>query len=178
MSNAKSARGDENESTLPESYPAIAYFVVFKECETCSGEILFSKVHNEDLDAEISPIRVRKTTTSNNEMEKAARQLFQAVKDHNNATIQEMLDVSNVYCYRSCAETSSDDDYNEHEDEMDFTHFPNVPCRAVVVNERDFLDRVASAVSRLQSDGLVTEIANSSILNLRAPASPKINQEN
>ena len=82
MSNAKSTRGGENESTLAESYPAIAYFVVFRECETCNGEILFSKVHNEELDAEISRIRVRKT--ANNEMETAARQLFQALKDHNN----------------------------------------------------------------------------------------------
>ena len=168
MSNAKSTRGGENESTLAESYPAIAYFVVFREYETCSGEILFSKVHNEELDAEISRIRVRKT--ANNEMETAARQLFQALKDHNNNEIQQMLDVSNAYCYRSCAETSSDEEDDENDHEMDFTHLPNVPCRVFVVNESEFLDRVATAVSRLQSDGLVIEMANSFAVNINGPA--------
>ena len=168
MSNAKSTRGGENESTLAESYPAIAYFVVFRECETCSREILFLKVHNEELDAEISRIRVRKT--ANHKMETAARQLFQALKDHNNNEIQQMLDVSNVYCYRSCAETSSDEEDDENDHEMDFTHLPNVPCRVFVVNESELLDRVATAVSRLQSDGLVIEMANSFTVNINGPA--------
>ena len=53
---------------------------------------------------------------------------------------------------------------------MDFTHLPNVPCRVFVVNESEFLDRVATAVSRLQSDGLVIEMANSFTVNINGPA--------
>lgn len=129
MSNAKRARDDENETTLAKSYPGIAHFVIFKECETCNAEILFSKVHNQDLDAEISHIRVRKG--ANSEMATAAKQLFQVVKDHNNREIQEMLENSNRYCYTSFVGTS-DEDPSESENEIDFTHFPKV-CMYVCI---------------------------------------------
>ena len=70
--------------------------------------LLFAAMHDHDMDAEISAIRIR----SVNQVEKAAKQLFQVVKDHNNPTIQEMLDISNVYCYRH-AEDSSDEDLDD-----------------------------------------------------------------
>lgn len=73
-------------------------------------------MHDRVMDAEISPIRVR----SVNQVEKAAKQLFQVVKDHNNPTIQEMLDISNVYCYLH-AEDSSDED---SDDEINTSRFP------------------------------------------------------
>ena len=82
----------------------------------------------------ISPIQVR----SSNQIEKAAKQLFQVVKDHNNPTIQEMLDISNVYCYRN-ADGSLDDE--DSEDEIHPTRLPMVPCVHVVVNEREFGER-------------------------------------
>ena len=39
-------------------------------------------------------------TRGKQDWETAARRLFQAVKDHN-PTMQEMVDVSNTYCYRN-----------------------------------------------------------------------------
>ena len=55
MSNTKSAKDDDNETSyMPESYPEIAYFVVYKECATCNKKILFSTIHNEELDAEVT----------------------------------------------------------------------------------------------------------------------------
>ena len=38
-----------------------------------------------------------------------------------------------------------------------------------VVNESEFLDRVAYAVSQLQSDGLLIEMASSSFVNIHDP---------
>ena len=86
-------------------------------------------MHNHDMEPEIAPIRV----CSSNQIEKAAKQLFQVVKDHNNPTIQEMLDISNVYCYRN-ADGSS-------EDEIHPTRLPMVPCVQVIVNKREFGER-------------------------------------
>ncbi|CAB4032953.1 Hypothetical predicted protein, partial [Paramuricea clavata] len=126
MCNAKSAKDDDNETSYtPESYPAIAYFVVYKECATCNEKILFSTIHNEELEAEVSRIRARKSSDSNNEMEKAAKQLFQVVKDHSNNTIQEMLQISNAYCYKNSEGTPSDDDEEDDQPEFVSTHFPN-----------------------------------------------------
>ena len=129
MSNTKSEIDDDNETSyMPESYPAIAYFVVYKECATCNKKILFSTIHNKELDAEVTWIWVRKSSDSNNEMETAAKQLFQVVKDHNNNTIQEMLQISNMYCYKNSEGIPYDDDEDDDQPEFASTHFPNVPC--------------------------------------------------
>ena len=53
MSNAKSAQTSDEESAEAQSYPGIAFFIVYKECETCSEEILFSALHKEDMEPEI-----------------------------------------------------------------------------------------------------------------------------
>jgi hypothetical protein len=42
-------------------------------------------------------------------MDTAALQLFQVVKDHNNATVQEMLDASNAHCYQDVQSSSNDE---------------------------------------------------------------------
>ena len=131
---ASNARSSSQVPRARQSYPAIAYFIVYRETQTCNENLLFAAMHNHDTEPEISPIRVR----SSNQIEKAAKQLFQVVKDHNNPTIQEMLDISNVYCYRN-ADGSSDDE--DSEDEIHPTRFPMVPCVQVVVNEREFGER-------------------------------------
>jgi hypothetical protein len=170
MCNAKSAKDDDNETSYThESYPAIAYFVVYKECATCNEKILFSTIHNEELDAEVTRMRVRKSSDSNNEMEKAAKQLFQVVKDHSNNTIQEMLQISNVYCYKNSEGTPSDDDEEDDQPEFASTHFPNVPCCIIVVNESEFRDGVAKAVTKLESDGLVVDLGNACVVKLDNP---------
>ena len=86
-------------------------------------------------------------------METAAKQLFQVVKDHNNGQIQEMLDVSNVHCYRD-AESSSDTD---DDDEFQPKHFPTVPCLFTLVNDDGYFDDIQSAIDRVRSDGLQFE---------------------
>lgn len=164
MSNAKSAQTSDEESAEAQSYPGIAFFIVYKECETCSEEILFSALHKEDMEPEITPIRVR-----SNEMEKAAKQLFNVVKDHNNPTIQDMLDISNVYCYRNARDWSSDSDEDDTEVEelLQFgcVRFPVFPCCLVVDNVNDFRDQLNTSVARLQSDGLVVDLAETRVVD-------------
>ena len=81
-SNARSAQEDRT----GETYPSIAYFVVYQENAACNGATLFSALHNNDVEPEISPIRVSTKNALDRQMETAARQLFQVVKDHNNET--------------------------------------------------------------------------------------------
>ena len=121
MSNAKSTNRNDGERTRSESYPAIALFIVFKPSDECPEESIFAAEHNKDFEPGISRIRVRANVNSNNDIETAARQLFNVLKDHNNITIQEMLDVSNVYCY---------DDEEEIAELLPSggTRFPFVPC--------------------------------------------------
>ena len=164
MSNAKIAQTVESEpAAVSESYPAISFFIVFNRCETCNETGLFSSLHNEDMEPEITPIRVRSQCNSmysNKEMETAARQLLNVVKDHNNHSIQEMLDVSNVYCFRNAQEASSDSDEDDIDDVLysNATRFPLVPCCLFVVNVREFADQLSAAIAKLQSDGLVVEM--------------------
>ncbi len=81
----------------------------------------------------ITPIRVRC-----NQIETAAKQLFNVVKDHNNPKIQDMLDVSNMYCYRNAQDWSSGSDQDEDDTEVEeilqsrCIRFPLVPCCFVV----------------------------------------------
>jgi hypothetical protein len=161
-SNARSA---EDERTR-ETYPSIAYFVVYRENAACNGTTLFSALHNNDVEPEISPIRVRTKNAPDKQMETAARQLFQVVKDHNNEAIQEMLDVSNVYCYQNVVGTDEEDSEDE---EITPTHFPTSPCALVVVNQREFSERILAAAERLRCDGLVLDIDMSREDSFRRP---------
>lgn len=89
-------------------------------------------------------------------METAARQLFQTVKDHNNDSIQDMVDISNIYCYRNVEDSSSDIDSDDEEDEEFYpVHFPTALCCFVLVNHRGYVETMEKAIRQLRSDGLV-----------------------
>ena len=94
--NAKKPK--ENNNSEPDVYPAIAYFIVFRETDTCNENAIFTLFHNEDTHATIQATRGNKD--SNTQMEHASRQLFQVIKDHNNRGIIAMLNASNDYCLR------------------------------------------------------------------------------
>ena len=168
MCNAKSSQTVESQSfSSRESYPAVAFFIAYKNCDTFNEAALFSALHNEDMEPDITAIRVRpqmplNAASSNREMETATRQLFNVVKDHNNAMVQEMLDVSNVYCFRHAQESSSSDSCDEEEiDDLlhsELTRFPLVPCCLFVVNVQEFGKQLSTVIERLQADGLVVEM--------------------
>ena len=152
-SNFKSKR-DGGGQDSNQTYPSIAYFIVYTPCEETNDNTFFTALHNRDFEPDIQQIKVR--GSASNEMENAARQLFQTVKDHNNKTVQEMLEVSNVYCYRHAGDSSTDDD---SDDEFYPTHFPSVPCCFTIVNHDGYMESFHSAIKRLESDGLVFETA-------------------
>ena len=109
-SNFKSERvGGGQDSN--QTYPSIAYFIMYTPCEETNNNTLFSALHNRDFEPDIQQIKVR--GCASNEMENAARKLSQTVKDYNKKTVQEMLEVSNVYCYRHAGDSSIDDDSDE-----------------------------------------------------------------
>ena len=86
-SNSKT-RNDKDEKTGKEVYPLVSYFIVYAPGENCNDNTFFTALHNQDLEPKIQPLKVR--SGGNSEMETAAKQLFQTVKDYNK-TIIEML---------------------------------------------------------------------------------------
>ena len=166
-SNLKSKR-DEGGQNSQQTYPSIAYFIAYTPCEETNDNTFFTALHNRDFEPDIQQIKVR--SSANNEMENAARQLFQTVKDHNNPTIREMLDVSNVYCYRHAGNSSTDD---ESDEEFYPTHFPSVPCCFTIVNHDGYMESFHSAIKRLESDGLVFETTFSPDVDTVQPISQR-----
>ena len=71
-----------------------------------------------------------------------------------------MLDVSNVYCFRNAQDSSSDSDDEDINDLLrsNATRFPLVPCCLFEVNVHEFADQLSTAITKLQSDGLVVEM--------------------
>ena len=83
-------------------YPAIALFIVYRPTERCNERTLFSAMHNADLEPSITPVT---TKLGRGDMaEKASRELFQVVKDHDNERMQQMVRTSNTYCNREARE--------------------------------------------------------------------------
>ena len=114
-SNAKTKVDEEDPQNKDTNdvYPSIAYFIVYTPTESCNDDTFFSALHNLDLEPTITPLTVRKS--DRNEMETVARHLFQCLKDHNNNSIWEMLNVSNVYCYENASGGFTDDDSDSEE---------------------------------------------------------------
>ncbi|CAB4008241.1 Hypothetical predicted protein [Paramuricea clavata] len=168
--NVKQTRSDQNsQEAETDTYPCVAFFVVYEPSEKCSDNTFFAALHNHDVEPTITPIRVR--NNGNQEMETAARQLFQVVKDHNNQSIQDMIDVSNTYCYRNASVESSEAESEDEEEYEEFhpKHFPTVPCCFVIVNHGGFLQEFDSAIKKLESDGLVVETTLDTELETVAP---------
>ena len=156
-SNAKNAEKSSVDSD--NTCPAIAYFVAYRETETCSENALFAAIHNEDTTPVIRAINTRTSqNTEDDTKQKAAKQLFQVLKDHNNPAVLEMLDRSNAYCYGECTRQTSDEDDEVDEPSSQPTHFPTTPCRLVVINQVEFNDQLHQAAATLQSDGLLVEL--------------------
>ena len=142
--------------TGKEVYPSMSYFIAYAPGENCNDTFLMA-LHNQDLEPKIQPLKVR--SGGNSEMETAAKQLFQTVKDHNK-TIIEMLDLSNVYCYENASDGSTHEDSDENDEEFHPKHFPTVPCVFTLVNDNGYFDTFHSAIDKLRSDGLVVETAS------------------
>ena len=167
-SNAKNAEKSSVDSD--NICPAIAYFVAYRETETCSENALFAAIHNEDTTPVIRAINTRTSQNTEDEtMQKAAKQLFQVLRDHNNPAVLEMLDRSNTYCYAECTRQTSDEDDEEDEPSSQPTHFPTTPCRLVVINQVEFNDQLHQAAATLQSDGLLVELDSKTNVSLEKP---------
>ena len=119
------------------------------------GDSFFAVLHNQDVEREITSIKVR--NRGKPDLKTAARQLFQTVKDHNNATVQEMVDLSKTYCCRNAPASSSETEDKEDHEEFVLTHFPTCPSCFVIVNHDRCLQEFDNARQKLQSDRLVVE---------------------
>ena len=110
----------------------ITYTYCVREKRQVKRRDLFAALHNQDVKPEINSIRVRKG--SNRGMETAARQLFQTVKDHNSVSIQDMVDISNIYHYRNAAGSSDSNSEDKEDEEFYPVHFPTANCCFILVS--------------------------------------------
>ena len=118
----------------------------------CNESTLFTELHKRDVDVTISSIATRSKGSASNAMEKAARQLFQVVKDHKNEMVLQMCEESNLACYATSAATS-----DEEESSQPITHpihYSKLLCRIVVVNEMDYYVKLHDTTTNLSGDGM------------------------
>ena len=59
----------------------VSCFVVYQEGETCNENSLFAALHNEDMEPDITPIRVRSNAQTNEDSELAARKKRHTIGD-------------------------------------------------------------------------------------------------
>ncbi len=71
--------------------------------------------------------------------------------------MQEMVDVSNTYCYQNAPDSQSESENEDEEEYEEFqpTHFPTVLCCLVIISHGGYVQQFENTVRRLQSDGLV-----------------------
>ena len=157
-SNPNTSKGQRSNANVGEtSYPCVSFFIVYQPNEKCDDDTFFAALHNQDVEPEIRPIRVR--NGGNHDMESAARQLFQTVKDHDNGSMQQMVDASNQYCYDNAPHSSGESDDEDEGDAEQFhpTHFPTHPCSFVLVSHCGDVEELKEALRKLESDGLVLD---------------------
>ena len=155
--NAKRASA-EDEELLEDFYPAVAFFIVFRETDLCTATKIYTLLHNEETDATVQPIITRANGNSN-VMETASRQLFSVVKDHNSQPIMDMLQTSNDYCLANCQRTTSAEDSEENAHPSRCRpRYPTCPCRVVVVNCPEFDAPLQEATMKLRADGMKIDI--------------------
>ena len=71
-SNPKTSGGDRSaNSNEGKVYPAIAFFIVYRESSMCNESTLFTELHKRDVDVTISSIATRSKGSASNAMEKA-----------------------------------------------------------------------------------------------------------
>ena len=93
----------------------------------------------------------------NDDMETAARQLFQVSKDHKNESIQDMVNES-ITCYEAACDSASEVDSGEDSDDEFYPiRFPTVSCVLGIANHQGYLLEFETAIAKLESDGLVFE---------------------
>jgi hypothetical protein len=139
VTNAKRA-STRDEEPLKDFYPAVAYFIVFRETDLCSETKIYTLLHNEETDTTVQPITTRANGNSNKVIETASRQLFAVVKDHNSKTDYRMLNISNDYCLANCE------------------CYPTCPCCVLVVNCCEFDAPLQEATMKLRADGMTIDM--------------------
>ena len=164
--NKKGAAGNTNQVR-----PAISYFICFSPSDDCNEKEFFNLVHDAGLHPEVSPIKVRNAREGDFDNNSAAvtlqKQLCAAFKDHNNACIKRMVSDSNKHCLSTaCAALNYEDQATVAtgltdaimKKVYDRGNLCPEPCRAVVVNAKDFSRTLPLAIERLQSDGFSVQL--------------------
>ena len=113
-------------------YPAVSYFIVYRETAACNNAILIEALHTNDFD--VRPIRSRPRGGEQN----IEQVLFAAVKYHNNTAVKTMVANSNAAAVHD-------------------RHMPEHPIRLVVVDQQ-FENALVRARNNLHQVGFNSEL--------------------
>ena len=140
----ESSRGDDDDSI----FPAVAYFIVYSHSDLCNGDTLLNAIQNEDRQANVVPINLRRCD----------RLLFNVVKDHSNDFVNGMVAASNRSGIQrqlinlGGPSTSSQQPVAPQ-------HFPVTSTRIVVVDAQ-LGPAIHAARQNLAADGFQCEVFN------------------
>ena len=127
-SNFKRAWCGEEKGKEAEKYLGVAYFIAYRRNDLCDENAIFATLHNADVEPKIMKIHAFS----------AAATLLQALKDHANTCVQNLVDASNTYCLARAM-----DELNEDEDVPESGRlFSAKPCR--IFNRHDERVRTTS----------------------------------
>ena len=85
-SNSKRAQGGDGKPKEAEVYPGVAYFIAYRPNDLCDENAIFAMLHNADMEPTITKIHASI----------AAATLLQALKDHANTYVQNLVNASNT----------------------------------------------------------------------------------
>ena len=166
--------------------PGISYFISFSPTTNCDANALYNIIQDAGLHPEVSTINTRSNAKGNTQPqskeEVLQKMLGQAFKDHNNRCIKDMVTASNKYCLATACTNLNYEDRRSNTAQLTDNVMGNVyarsklcplPCRAVLVNARDYSRTLLAAIVRLQSDGFLVHLEYSLPDLIRSPPPPK-----
>ena len=126
-SNAKAASRENDEENHP-CYPGVAYCVfATDEMKPAMKIQFFSALHKADMEPTVLRVRTQTELSS----------LLQVLTEHSNDGIDNLVQVSNAYCYQRAVS-----EHDEAESCSTLHSLPSKPCRIVEVNEQEMFTRV------------------------------------
>lgn len=143
--NAKRVRKSSRDvEPLKDVYPAIVYFIVFRDTDSCSESKIYSLLRQRP------PYNNYHRGNANNVMETASWQLFTVAKYHNSQLIIDMINMSNKYCLSNCERmTSVEDSKDSVRASNSHPCYPTCPCHVFMINCVEFDTPLQEATMKL-----------------------------
>ena len=144
----KSRQTERRKTMVQEAIFALAYFIVYRPTDISRRSVIFSKLHEVDLEQVVYSIIIDiRSSQKHGSIERTTHQLLQVSTIRRNVMVWDITRDSNHYCYEQSRESLSEDDEPlEKERGRDkganyLRHNLTTPCWLLVVNKTTFWQR-------------------------------------